>query len=87
MDGMEKEIEIQVELDEYQTLEKKSYDNDQFYNVIIHFADDSRTGLNVWNEKYFYRKFNKINWVDEQVAILPDLAIKNLISQQSENLL
>ncbi|WP_190340065.1 hypothetical protein [Leptolyngbya sp. FACHB-36] len=77
---MEEEIEIWIELDEYQTVEEQSYDDDQFCNVIIHFADGSRIGLNVWSEKFFRREFNKIDWVDEQVAILPDLVVRKFDS-------
>lgn len=71
-----KKFKIWVELDEYDMNEKQNFD-EEFCNAIIYFFDGSQIGLNIWSEKYFYNKVNNIDWIDEQVAILPDIVVRN----------
>ena len=70
-------FEIWVELDQYETTEEKHFHDDEFCNVIIHFLDGSQIGLNVWSEKYFFNNVNNLDWIDEQVALLPDIVVRN----------
>ncbi|MEH1933244.1 MAG: hypothetical protein V7L14_05870 [Nostoc sp.] len=69
-------FEIWVELDEYETTEVQHFD-DEFCNVIVCFSDGSRIGLNIWSEKYFYDNVNHLDWIDGQVAILPDILVRS----------
>ena len=69
-------FEIWVELDEYDTSEEKHLD-DEFCNAIIHFCDGSQIGLNIWSEKYFHHQVHNLDWLDKQIAILPDIILRD----------
>jgi hypothetical protein len=76
MNSSVKQFEIWVELDEYDRTEEQSFD-EEFCNAIVRFSDGSQIGLNIWSEKYFYNQVHNIEWIDEQVAILPDIVVRN----------
>jgi hypothetical protein len=67
---------VWVELEEYDVAEEQN-DADGYCNVIIQYSNGSRIGLNVWSEKYFYTQINDIEWIDRQIAILPDIVVRN----------
>jgi hypothetical protein len=69
-------FEIWVELDEYDITEEQNFD-EEFCNAIIRFFDGSQIGINVWSEKYFYNQVQNLEWIDEQVAILPDIVVRH----------
>lgn len=68
-----KKFEIWIELDiiEEQHVEK------EFCNAILLFSDSSKIGLNIWSEKFFYQNVHNLDWIDEQVAILPDILVRD----------
>ncbi|WP_448274161.1 hypothetical protein [Nostoc sp. DSM 114160] len=74
-----KEFDIWVELDEYDATEKQNLDED-FCNAIICYPDGSRITLNIWSENYLYNQINNLDWIDKQVAILPDIVVRNFNS-------
>jgi hypothetical protein len=73
---MNNEFNVWVELEEYDATEEPN-DEDSFCNVIIRYSNGSRIGLNVWSEKYFYDRVKDVEWIDRQVAILPDIVVRN----------
>ncbi|QLE40811.1 hypothetical protein FD723_10290 [Nostoc sp. C052] len=74
-----KEFEIWVGLDEYDAKEKQSLD-DEFCNAIICYPDGSRITLNIWSENYLHKQINNLDCIDKQVAILPDIVVRNFNS-------
>ncbi|BAZ53082.1 hypothetical protein NIES4103_57530 [Nostoc sp. NIES-4103] len=68
-----KKFEIWIELDiiEEQHVEK------EFCNAILLFSDSSKIGLDIWSEKFFYQNVHNLDWIDEQVAILPDIVVRD----------
>jgi hypothetical protein len=75
MSNLVHEFEIWVELDEYEKIEEQDFDDD-FCNAIITFIDGSQIGLNIWSEKYFYNQVKNLEWIDKQIAVLPDIVVK-----------
>lgn len=53
---------------------------DSYCNVEIHLDNGSLITLNVWSEDFFKEQVNSLDWINEQVAILPDLVIKDFDS-------
>lgn len=76
MNSSTNKFDIWVEIDEYSTTEEQHFD-DEFCNAIIQFLDGSRIGLNIWSEKYFSDRVKNLEWVEEQVAILPNLVVRD----------
>lgn len=79
MGNLVKEFDVWVELDEYDKTEENRCE-EEFCNVIISFVDGSQVGLNVWSEKYLYSEIDNLDWIDEQVAVLPDLVVRDFNS-------
>jgi hypothetical protein len=67
---------VWVELEEYDVTKERN-DEDGYCNVIVQYSNGLKIGLNVWSEKYFYTQVNDFEWIDSQVAILPDLVVRN----------
>ncbi|MBH8561947.1 hypothetical protein I8748_07135 [Nostoc sp. CENA67] len=68
-----KKFEIWVELD---IIEDQHVD-EEFCNAILLFSDGSKIGINIWSEKFFYQNFKNFDWINEQVAILPDIVVRD----------
>ena len=77
MSNLLNKFEIWVELDEYDMTEEEDFD-EEFCNAVISFSDGSRITLNIWSEKYFYNQVNNLDWIDKEVAILPDIVVRNI---------
>ncbi|MDF2388924.1 hypothetical protein JMG10_46355 [Nostoc ellipsosporum NOK] len=65
------EIWIEPDIIEDQHVEK------EFCNAILLFSDSSKIGLDIWSEKFFYQNVHNLDWIDEQVAILPDIVVRD----------
>ncbi|BAY07690.1 hypothetical protein NIES2098_08070 [Calothrix sp. NIES-2098] len=51
--------------------------DDEFCNAIVNFSNSSQISLNIWSAKYFYNQVQNLDWLDEQVAILPDIVLRD----------
>jgi hypothetical protein len=72
-------FDIWIELEEYNS-EEQTFSGDEFCNAIISFADGSRIGINVWSRDFFYSQIEDIQWINGQVAILPDIVVSHFDS-------
>lgn len=73
-------VKIWVELDEfvYSGTEEISED---YCNATVYLSNGSILGVNIWSEKLFYEQVSQLNWIDGQVADLPDLIVRNFDSE------
>jgi len=80
---MNKPIEIDsiwIEMDEFIYTETGVFDED-YCNVQVYFSDGSFVALNVWSEELFYQAIKDIEWIENQVADLPDLVVRKFDSE------
>lgn len=80
---MEKPIKIEkiwVELDEF-IYPEGEIPHENYCNVEVYLSDGSFFSLNVWSEELFYEEITKLEWINNQVAYLPDLVIRKFDSE------
>ena len=79
------QFEIWVELDH--EVDPSGGVDSEYCNAIIEFSNGTQVGVIIWSKAFFDHCNEQLNWIDDDVATLPDLVVREFNCKAIKNVL